>query len=194
MQSEYLVWRVKRLTNIITTNRLLLHPLTETEIDFILTLEGRFESYKYDSDIAPTSDEIIKRCHWFIEETQALPKKGAIRWIVRKDNVMIGEIHFTCNWEKTQEWEIGYKFLSEYWGAGFATEAVKSVIQYAFEHFEVNRIVAFLNAENSKSAALAERVGMIKEGRLREVKLVNEVYYDECVFSILKRDVTSSLL
>ena len=46
--------------------------------------------------------------------------------------------------------------------------------------------------ENNKNAALAERVGMMKEGRLREVKLVNGVYYDEYVFSILKREFKTS--
>jgi len=176
------------LENIIATNRLLLTPMNESEIDFILMLEEQFESYKYDSDNAPISDEVIKRCQWFIERVQALPNEGAIRWIVRKDNVMIGEVHFICNWEKTHEWEIGYKFLKEHWGAGLASEAVKAVIQYAFIHFNVNRIVAFLNAENNRSAALAERIGMLKEGRLREVKLVNGIYYDEYAFSILKRE------
>lgn len=181
------------MKNIITTNRLLLQPMNETEIDFILMLEEQIESYKYDSDNAPTSDEVIKRCHRFIERSQELPDAGAIRWIVRKDNVMIGEIHFTCNWEKTHEWEIGYKFLKEYWGAGFASEATKAIIKHAFKYFNVNRIVAYLNAENVRSAALAERIGMLKEGRCREVKLVNGVYYDEYIFSILKREFDRSL-
>jgi RimJ/RimL family protein N-acetyltransferase len=85
---------------------------------------------------------------------------------------MIGEVHFTCNYDRTHEWEIGYKFLKEHWGNGYASEAVKAVIQYAFEHFNVNRIAAFLNAENKRSATLCERAGMVKEGCLREVRLI----------------------
>ena len=179
------------MENVITTNRLLLTPMNESDIDFIIELEQREESYKYDSDDAPISDKIIKRCQWFIERTQALPEDGAIRWIVRKDNLLIGEVHFTCNYARTHEWEIGYKFLKEYWGNGFASEAVQAVMQYAFTHFNVNRIAAFLNAENNRSAALAERVGMKKEGCLREVRLVNGIYYDEYIFSLLKRECLS---
>ena len=179
------------MDNVITTNRLLLTPMNEGDIDFIIELEQRDESYKYDSDGAPTSDQVLKRCQWFIARTQALPDDGAIRWIVRKDNLMIGEVHFTCNYKRTHEWEIGYKFLKEYWGNGFASESVKAVMQYAFTHFNVNRISAFINAENDRSAALAERVRMKKEGCLREVRLINGIYYDEYIFSLLKRECLS---
>ena len=178
------------MENIITTNRLVLVPMNENDIDFIFMLENQYESYQYDADNAPTYDEVIKRCNDFIKNTQALPDDGAIRWIVRKNNDIIGEVHFTCNYNRTHDWEIGYKFLKEHWGNGYASEAVKAVIHYAFEHFNVNRIAAFLNAENSRSAALCERVGMVKEGRIREVRLVNGVYYNEYIFALLKREFT----
>jgi ribosomal-protein-alanine N-acetyltransferase len=107
--------------------------------------------------------------------------------------VTIGEVHFTCNWRETHEWEIGYKFLKEYWGAGFASEAVSAVINHAFKNFNVNRIVAFLNSKNKRSAALCERIGMLKECCLREAKLVKGIYYDEYIFSALKREFEHSL-
>lgn len=180
---------MKNVENIITTNRLILTPMEESDIEFIFMLEKRIESYQYDSDNEPTSEEVIKRCKWFIERAKSLPNEGAIRWIVRKDNIMIGEVHFTCNYEKTHEWEIGYKFIKEEWGNGFASEAVKAVIKYAFEHFNVNRIVAFLNVENKRSEALVERVGLIKEGCLREVRIIGGKYYNEYIYSILKWEV-----
>ena len=110
--------------NDIKTSRLFLSPMKEDEIEFDLTLENQPESYQIDAENAPVSDEVIKRCPWFIERAQLLSDKGAIRWIVRNDNLMIGEVHFTCNWETTHEWEIGYKFLKKFWGYGYATEAV----------------------------------------------------------------------
>lgn len=180
------------MINDIKTRRLSLSPLNESDIGFIIKLEQQVESFKYDLEKAPTSDEVITRCNWFIENMHCLPNSGAIRWIVRNDNEMIGEVHFICNWERTREWEIGYKLLKEHWGNGYASEAVKAVIKYAFENFNVNRIAAFLNTANKRSAALVERVGMIREGHLREVRLVNGVYYDEYVFSILKREVITS--
>ncbi len=118
-----------------------------------------------------------------------LPIDGAIKWIVSHESIKIGEVHITCNWRETMEWELGYAFMPEYCGYGFASESVKQVVNYSFKHFEVNRIAAFINAENTKSVALAERIGMICDGRMREVRLINGVYYDECVYSILKKDL-----
>lgn len=176
------------MENTIATKRLLLQPMNKKDIDFIVILEGRVESYQYDLDDAPTYEEVNKRCKWFMDSVEALPKEGAIRWIVRLENQEIGEVHFICNWSKTHEWEIGYKFLKEYWGNGYASEAVTAVIHYVFMNFEVNRIVAFLNSQNTRSESLCERVGMLKDGCLREGRLIHGVYQDEYVYSILKRE------
>ena len=78
------------MENIITTNRLVLAPMNENDIDFIFVLEKQYESYQYDADNAPTYDEVVKRCNGFIQKMQKLPDDGAIRWIVRKDRVTIG--------------------------------------------------------------------------------------------------------
>ena len=174
------------MEHVIKTDRLYLQAINESDIEFMQELTARPESFKYDS--ALSSKEMAEQCRWYMERMKALPDVGAITWIVRKDNVMIGEVHLECYYEKTHEWEIGYRFLKEHWGNGFASEAVKAVIQYAFEHFNVNRIVAYLNAENDRSAALCERIGMVKEGRLREFRLINGIYYDDYLYSLLKRE------
>ena len=172
----------------IETERLLLRPLIKSDIAFMQALMERQESYQYETETPKPKAEIKKQCRWYMKRAFALPDEGAIRWVVIHDGVRIGEVHVTCNWEQTLEWEIGWYFLAEYWGKGFATEASKAVIAYAFAHFKVNRLAAFINAGNKRSAALAGRAGMVLEGRLRETRLVQGAYCDEYVFSLLKRD------
>jgi len=177
------------MEHLIKTERLRLQPLNESDIKFFQELAEKPEYYEYDRDIAQSNDEIEKECRWFIERANALPDEGAIRWIVLHNDVRIGEIHITCNWEKTREWEIGWHLFPEYWGKGFATEAAKAAIKYAFTHFKIHRLIALCCTENIRSAALAERAGMFKDGRMRENKLIKGTYYDEYVYSILKREV-----
>jgi len=124
-----------------------------------------------------------------MERAKSLPNEGAIRWIAHLGDVKIGEVHVCCNWEKTREWEIGWHFMPEYWGKGFATEAVTAIIKYAFAHFNIHRLMALCRAENVRSVALAERVGMRRDGRMRENQLIKGIYYDEFVYSILEHDV-----
>lgn len=176
------------MENVIKTERLSLLPLSELDISFIQELSARPEFFRYDSDNAKPIDEVEKQCKWYIESTLALPDEGAIQWVVINDDTKIGEVHVTCNWEETLEWEIGWHFHSDYWGMGYATEATKAVIRYVFSNFNLNRLAAFISAANERSQALAQRIGMVQEGRLREVKRINGVYYDEYVYSILKRE------
>ena len=178
------------MKHIVKTDRLALRPLEGSDYDFIQKLRKRPEYFEYENDRAYNDNEIIEQFKSFLEGTKKLPDKGSIQWIVINNDVKIGEVHLWCNWDSTLEWEIGWHFLFEYWGKGFATEAAKAILQYAFAKFRINRIMACPNAANTKSVALCERIGMIKEGRVREVKLINGVYYDETIFGILKREFT----
>jgi len=175
----------------IKTERLDLKPLSETDFDFIYTLRTRPEYFKYENDVAYNDDEITNQFNRFLDGAKNLPNKGSIQWIAIHNGLKIGEVHLWCNWEKTSEWEIGWHFMLDYWGKGFATEAAKAVLQYAFANFKINRIMACPNAANTRSIALCERIGMIKEGCVREVRIINGVYYDEVIFGILKREYTS---
>jgi len=177
----------------IKTDRLDLHPLSETDFDFIRTLNTRPEYFQYENEGAHNDDEIKKQFDGFLEGAKKLPNKGSIQWIVINNDVRIGEVHLWNWWEKTLEWEIGWHFLFEHWGKGFATEAARAVLRYAFASFRINRIMACPNAANIRSIALCERIGMLKEGQVREVRLLNGVYYDEAIFGILKREFTPAL-
>jgi len=181
------------MEHLIKTDRLNLQPLNKSDLDFIQKLRTSPEYFKYENDSAYTDDEITQQFNGFIEGAKNLPNKGSIQWIVKSNDIKIGEVHLWCNFDKTLEWEIGWHFLLEHWGRGFATESAKAVLQYAFANFKINRIMACPNAENVRSIKLCERIGMIKEGQIREVRLINGIYYDEAIFGILKREFTPEI-
>ena len=59
--------------------------------------------------------------------------------------------------------EIGWTLHPTASGRGFATEAARALLEVAFEHYGLRRVVANLDAANERSAALAERLGMRRE-------------------------------
>ena len=65
------------------------------------------------------------------------------------------------------EVEIGWHLARESWGNGYATEAGRLMIEYAFGLGTIDRLVAVVNPENQRSAAVARRLGMKYEGRIR---------------------------
>jgi Acetyltransferases, including N-acetylases of ribosomal proteins len=55
--------------------------------------------------------------------------------------------------------EIGYVLMEEYWGNGFAFEAVQAVIGYSFDLLNLSRLCATIDKNNLRSRKLIERLG-----------------------------------
>ncbi|ALM20776.1 hypothetical protein AAT17_05835 [Nonlabens sp. MIC269] len=56
--------------------------------------------------------------------------------------------------------EIGYKFLKEFWGQGYATESCKALLDHGFNTRNFDSIAAHIAEENIGSQIVAERLGM----------------------------------
>ncbi len=64
------------------------------------------------------------------------------------------------------EVDVGFRFLPEYWGQGFATEACTASIAFGFEILKLNRIVGLVLAENTASIRVLEKSGMRLDGNI----------------------------
>ena len=67
-----------------------------------------------------------------------------------------------------QHAEVGYWIGVPYWGNGYATEAARALVQYAFEELRLHRVHASHTANNPASGKVLRSVGMKYEGRMRE--------------------------
>ncbi len=56
--------------------------------------------------------------------------------------------------------EIGWRFLPEVWGNGYATEAASAWLEYGFNKIGLEKIVSFAVPENTGSTAVMTRIGM----------------------------------
>ena len=65
-------------------------------------------------------------------------------------------------------YEIGYIFNPKYQGMGFATESGKAFIEYCFNKKNIHKIIANCNPAHQKSWKLAERIGLEREGILKQ--------------------------
>jgi RimJ/RimL family protein N-acetyltransferase len=86
-------------------------------------------------------------------------------WSVEGD--FLGGSGFHAPDWKTPKAEIGYFLLPPARGRGIATEAVRLLVHYAFDHMLVNRVWATCDADNAGSANVLRRAGVVEEGRMR---------------------------
>ena len=91
----------------------------------------------------------------------------AIWMIERKDGTHIGELCFK-GLSAEGIAEIGYGISEEYQNNGYATEAVKSVLEWAFSHPEVVAVEAETDPDNTASKRVLEKCGFVLNGVIGE--------------------------
>ena len=124
-----------------------------------------------------------------IAQTPNIPDTWYQLGIVKKDtNELIGDIgiHF-IGYENNQV-EIGYTLDPEYQRKGYATEVVKSLIDYLFFTLKKHRVSASLDPVNVKSIALLERVGMRKEALFKKSLWIKGQWEDDLIYGILEEE------
>lgn len=85
--------------------------------------------------------------------------------------------------------EVGYWLGRAWWGRGFATEAVRRVVDYGFETFgSVVRIEGHVFATNRASARVLEKAGFRAEARLRRAVVKEGVIQDDLIYARLRGD------
>jgi len=100
---------------------------------------------------------------------------GIGRWavILKDTNEFLGwsGIKFITNEINNHKgfYEIGYRFIEKHWGKGYATEAGKAFIDYAFNVMKVEALYAYADAGNENSRKILEKIGM---------QLVNSFEYE----------------
>lgn len=83
--------------------------------------------------------------------------------------------------------EFGYYLDKDACGNGYATEFVRLLERELFAH-GIHRCVIECDADNTASAAVAQRLGYTFEGKLRDAKFAYGAYRDELVFAKLATD------
>jgi RimJ/RimL family protein N-acetyltransferase len=87
--------------------------------------------------------------------------------------------------------ELGYWIGVPYWNQGYATEAARAVVDLGFASLGLNRIYAHHMARNPASGRVLERIGMQREGVLRQRVRKWGRFEDVVVYSVLREDVPS---
>jgi RimJ/RimL family protein N-acetyltransferase len=98
---------------------------------------------------------------------------------------LIGDCSLTIARPHDRQAEIGYCFLPEMHGRGYATRAVRAVLEYAFEHLDMHRVIAQVDTRNERSWRLLERIGLRREGHFRECAFLKGEWIDDYVYAML---------
>jgi len=82
--------------------------------------------------------------------------------------------------------ELGYFLGEPFWGKGIITEAVKKMVAYGFQNFDVVRIYARPFGTNVASQKVLEKAGFSLEAKIEGNIYKNNEYLDELIYAIRK--------
>ncbi|KIV58534.1 hypothetical protein AM501_03675 [Aneurinibacillus migulanus] len=137
------------------TNRCLLTKLQQANYEDVKKLYVNEEVRKYLG--GTLKEETIKKS--FFKMVQ--PTIDSLYWVAREkhSNEFIGLISLDTHHDGTST-EVSYQLLPQWWGAGYATELVKEIIDYAFNQLNLPEVIAETQTANNASRRLLERLGM----------------------------------
>ena len=84
--------------------------------------------------------------------------------------------------------ELGYWIGKPFWGQGYASEAARAVIRFAFEELGLNRVWAHCLTRNEASRRVLEKVGLEFEGIHRQAVHHRGRFEDLALFALLRED------
>ena len=93
--------------------------------------------------------------------------RGFGLWAVARvdDDSLLGFAGLSVpSWAPEPEPEIGWRFARHAWGSGYATEAGREAMRFAFEVLELERLVSYTAVTNVRSRRVMERLGMHRDG------------------------------
>lgn len=82
--------------------------------------------------------------------------------------------------------ELGYWLAEPYWGMGIMTEAIKQIVAYGFQSFDINRIFARPFGTNKASQRVLEKAGFELEATFKSTLYKYDEFIDEMVYAIRK--------
>lgn len=129
-----------------------------------------------------TRDRVTSDCFYAVE--------------IKSQSKVVGNLYFERNQRKDlMHWELGYRFNPDYQGNGYATEAARAFVEYAFSDMGAHRVSANCNPLNIASNKVLQKIGMKLEGTLRSNVFFhkdsegNPKWNDTNVYAMLKSDL-----
>lgn len=148
------------------TERMLLRPLVPSDAERVQALAGAREVANGTLTIPhPYEDGVAEE--WIAGRAEAFERRELIVFAqTTPAEGLVGVVGVELDMGQHRG-ELGYWVGVPYWGRGYATEAARRIVEYAFTDVGLRRVYAQHYARNSASGRVLEKLGMRKEGVLR---------------------------
>lgn len=159
------------------TERLILRNLLETDVDGIFELDSNPVVHQYLGKNPIKTKEKAAKIIQFVQQQYKNLGIGRFAAIEKSSGDFIGWSGLKLNTgekealnEKTDFYDIGYRFIPQYWGKGYATESALAVMDFGFNTLNLETICGAAEMDNIASNKVLQKIGL---------KFINEFTYED---------------
>ena len=170
------------------TERLVLRPYT-------LADAGRVQQMCNDWDIASTTLAIPYPYpdgaaeQWISTHAESFQqgKEVTLAITLKPTGILVGSMALMVN-KNHRRGELGYMVAKERWNHGYCTDACRALMGYGFSSLNLNRIQAMHFPRNPASGRVMQKLGMTREGLLRQYVDNRGAFEDIVLYSMLRTE------
>lgn len=171
----------------VETDRLTLRRYVESDYDDLLKLQSNDDVTRFLLYESKTPEQVRESLAGRLADVpmDADGQALTVAVILRDTGQHVGEVTlFLVNTEHRLG-ELGFVFHPDFHGHGYAAEASVELLRLGFEQLGLHRIIGRLDARNTGSAKLLERLGLRREAHFIRNEFVKGEWADEVVYAML---------
>jgi RimJ/RimL family protein N-acetyltransferase len=172
------------------TARLLLRPFLPSDLGALHAIHGDRENarwlYNHARTLGGTRELLALKAAGGALRAEGEWLSAAVE--LRATGELVGDISLLWASVPHHQGELGFVFHCAHQGNGYATEAARPMLAFAFEVVGLHRVIGRLEPRNRGSARVLEKLGMRREAHLVENEWVKGEWQSELVFAMLARE------
>jgi RimJ/RimL family protein N-acetyltransferase len=169
----------------VETERLLLRRFEPGDLEALHDMRSREDVVRWLHEDPPTLEQSAARLERRMHYVRFALTGDGLGFAAVRDGVLVGDLSLFLRSAENRQGEIGFVVHPDQQGRGYASEAAAAILELGFETFGLHRIAGTLEARNTASARVLERIGMRREAHLVENELVKGEWQSELVYARL---------
>jgi aminoglycoside 6'-N-acetyltransferase len=176
----------------IETGRLILRPMQMDDVDDLFEYQSNPEIVRFIPWPRRTPEQVKEAA----EKTIATGKFDLVEdndyivlvWELKSTGQVIGQSNMGLVSKDNKASNIGWVTHQDFQRQGYALEATRALLGFAFNNFDLHRVIADIDTRVPESAALAEKLGMRREATYLDGEFFKGQWCDMWLYAILKRE------
>ncbi|AVH61800.1 N-acetyltransferase (plasmid) [Streptomyces dengpaensis] len=171
----------------IVGDQVVLREFARDDVDDVLAIIGDDAVTTWLSFDSRDRAQAVAMIEGTIERTAQEPRTEFYLGVTKRDDDRV--IGFArIGLAGVQAGKLGYAVAAKEWGHGYATDAARTLITYAFRELGLHRVSAAIGPDNTASIAVVQQLGFTREGVLRDHVFTNGAWRDSVLFSVLAHE------